>query len=271
MATYAIGDVQGCLGSLRRLIDQIEFSPHTDRLWFVGDLVNRGPDSAGVLRYVKGLGPSAQTVLGNHDLYLLAAAENIVTLRPKDTIRDVLGSEDRAALIEWLRFQPLHVHEGAFFMVHAGLLPQWTLEEAIELAREVESALAGRDYQTFLHHLFHGSASHWDPLLKGPERLVAITRVFTRLRTCTAQGLMSPFSGPPDEAPHGYVPWFQLPHRRSNDTTVIAGHWAALGLRLEPDVWAIDSGCIWGKRLTAVRLEDRAVFQVDCAGRPCHD
>jgi len=265
MATYAIGDVQGCFGSLRRLLDQIKFSAQTDRLWFVGDLVNRGPDSAGVLRYVKGLGPTAQTVLGNHDLYLLAAAETVVTLRPKDTIHDVLEADDRPELIDWLRHQPLHFREGAYFMVHAGLLPQWTLEEAIELAVEVEAALRGRDYKTFLHHLFHGSASHWDSSLRGPERLVAITRVFTRLRTCTAQGLMSPFAGPPDQAPHGYVPWFQLPHRRPDGAIIIAGHWAALGLHLEPTVWAIDSGCVWGKQLTAVRLEDRRVFQVDNA------
>ena len=151
-------------------------------------------------------------------------------------------------------------------MVHAGLLPQWTLEEATVLAGEVEAALRGQEYRTFLHHLFHGSASHWDSSLTGMELLVAITRVCTRLRTCTAQGLMSPFTGPPDQAPHGYVPWFTLPHRRPNGTTIIAGHWAALGLALSPNVWAIDSGCVWGKQLTAVRLEDRAVFQVEYAG-----
>jgi bis(5'-nucleosyl)-tetraphosphatase (symmetrical) len=266
MATYAIGDVQGCFASLQSLLAKVAFNPETDALWFVGDLVNRGPDSAGVLRFVKKLGPSARTVLGNHDLYLLAAAEELVTLRPKDTIRDVLESQDRAELMEWLRNQPIHYQEGAFFLVHAGLLPQWTLEEAIERAGEVEAALRGRNYRTFLRHLFHGSASHWDSSLTGMERLVAITRVLTRLRTCTAQGLMSPFAGPPDQAPQGYVPWFTLPHRRRNGTTIIAGHWAALGLRFGPDVWTIDSGCVWGKQLTAVRLEDRAVFQVDYAG-----
>lgn len=156
-------------------------------------------------------------------------------------------------------------------MVHAGLLPQWTLDEAAGLAREVETALAGPDYRTFLHHLFHGSVSHWDSSLNGPQRLVAITRVLTRLRTCTAQGMMSPFSGPPDQAPHGYHPWFELPHSRPNDTIIIGGHWAALGLHLEPHVWAIDSGCVWGKQLTAVRLDDRAVFQVDCADRVRRD
>ncbi len=265
MATYAIGDVQGCSDALRRLIDRIAFDPRTDRLWFVGDLVNRGPDSAGVLRYVKALGASARIVLGNHDLYLLAAAEQVVGLRSKDKVHDVLDAPDRAELTAWLRQQPIHVRDGSFFMVHAGLLPQWTLEDADALAGEVETALHGDDYRTFLHHLFHGSASHWDASMTGMERLVAITRVFTRLRTCTTQGMMSPFAGPPDQAPHGYVPWFQLPHHRSHGSTVVVGHWAALGLHLGTDVWAIDSGCVWGKQLTAVRLEDRTVFQVDYA------
>jgi bis(5'-nucleosyl)-tetraphosphatase (symmetrical) len=139
------------------------------------------------------------------------------------------------------------------------------------LAREVETSLCGREYKVFLQHLFHGSASHWDPSLQGPARLVAITRVLTRLRTCTTHGMMSPFSGPPDQAPHGYVPWFRLPHRRPHGTTIVAGHWAALGLHLTTDFWGIDSGCVWGKQLTAVRLEDRAVFQVDCADRVRRD
>lgn len=265
MAIYAIGDVQGCFTTLRHLIDRIRFNPGTDRLWFAGDLVNRGPQSLAVLRYVKGLGAAAKIVLGNHDLFLLAAAYGLISLRPKDTIHDVLQAQDRQELVEWLRRQPLHVQEGPFLMVHAGLLPQWTIEEAAALAREVAAALAGPEHNDFLHHLFHGSASHWNATLQGPARLVAITRVLTRLRTCTAEGMMSPFSGPPDQAPHGYRPWFQLPHRRRTGTTVIGGHWAALGLHLGQDVWAIDSGCVWGKQLTAVRLEDRAVFQVDYA------
>ena len=265
MATYAIGDVQGCLGSLQRLVSHIHFNPQIDHLWFVGDLVNRGPHSLGVLRYVKGLGRAARTVLGNHDLFLLAAARQLVSLRPKDTIGDVLEAEDQEGLIDWLRHQPLHVREGPFFMVHAGLLPQWTVDEAAVLAREVEIALASPDHRQFLHRLFHGSVSHWDSTLNGLERLVAITRVLTRLRTCTAQGMMSPFSGPPDQAPHGYHPWFQLPHNRGSDPIVIGGHWAALGLHFGERVWMIDSGCVWGRQLTAVRLEDRAVFQVDHA------
>jgi len=265
MATYAIGDVQGCFGSLQRLIERINFNPQTDRLWFVGDLVNRGPRSLDVLRYVKGLGDAARTVLGNHELFLLAAAEQVVPLRPKDTIRDVLEAEDREGLIDWIRHQPLHHREGSFFMVHAGLLPQWTIEEAARLAGEVEAVLGGPDYRAFLKALVHEPMQRWNQSLKGWERLVSIARVFTRLRTCTPTGEMSNFSGPPEEAPNGYSPWFHIPDRRSADATIISGHWAALGLKLEPNHMALDSGCVWGRQLTAIRLEDRTVFQVDHA------
>lgn len=267
MATYAVGDIQGCFKSLRRLLDRVSFDPQTDRLWLVGDLVNRGPDSLATLRFIRSLGTSVFPVLGNHDLYLLAAAENIVTLRPKDTIQDVLAANDRSELTSWLRRQPLHQREGQFFMVHAGLLPQWSIDDAATLAREVETALAGPDYTTFLRELFQGATPQWDPALKGTERLVSIARVLTRLRTTTRDGETSSFSGPPEEAPAGFLPWFRIPTRRSSDATVITGHWAALGLHIEPNVLAIDSGCVWGRQLTAVRLEDRMVYQVEYADR----
>lgn len=267
MATYAIGDIQGCFNSLRQLLNRISFNPKIDTLWLVGDLVNRGPDSLATLRFVKDLGTSVRPVLGNHDLFLLAAAEGIVALRPKDTIHDILAAEDRADLIDWLRRQPLHQREGLFFMVHAGLLPQWTIEEAAGLAQEVEMVLSGPGYRTFLQQLFHGPTAQWSPSLKGAERLVSIARVFTKLRTCTPTGEISNFSGPPEEAPAGFTPWFRIPDRRSRGVTIITGHWAALGLHMEPDILAIDSGCVWGRRLTAVRLEDRTVHQVDYADR----
>lgn len=265
MATYAIGDIQGCARSLERLLEQIRFSPSTDRLWCVGDLVNRGPDSLRVLRSLKQLGSSAQVVLGNHDLFLLAAAEGIAALRPKDTIQDILAADDRTELLEWLRRQPLHYHEGSYFMVHAGLLPQWSIDEAAALAREVEAVLAGPDSGIFLQALFHGPVSPWSPSLTGHERLTAITRALTRLRTCTPQGVLSGFSGAPNDAPHGHLPWFRIPGRRNGDHTILFGHWAALGLHLESTVLGLDSGCVWGRQLTALRLEDRALFQVDYA------
>jgi bis(5'-nucleosyl)-tetraphosphatase (symmetrical) len=219
------------------------------------------------LRFVKSLGASVFPVLGNHDLFLLAASEGIVSLRPKDTIADILAADDRSELTHWLRRQPLQRREGEFFMVHAGLLPQWTVDDAMKLAQEVEAVLSGPDYRTFLHELFHGSAPQWNPALGGMERLTSLARVFTRLRTVTPGGEMSSFSGPPDDAPEGFLPWFRVSGRRSSDATVITGHWAALGLHLESNVLAIDSGCVWGRQLTAVRLEDRTVHQVDYADR----
>lgn len=265
MSTYAIGDIQGCFKSLRLLLDRISFNPRNDRLWLVGDLVNRGPESLATLRFIKELGAAVTVVLGNHDLFLLAAADGIVALRPKDTIRDVLAADDRAELVDWLRRQPLHYRDGTFLMVHAGLLPQWSIDDAVGFAREVETVLAGPHYRTFLQDLFHGPAPQWNPSLNGTERLVSLARVFTRLRTCTASGEMSSFSGPPEDAPKGFVPWFRIPERRNADATIITGHWAALGLQLDPTHLAIDSGCVWGRQLTAVRLEDRKVFQVDNA------
>jgi bis(5'-nucleosyl)-tetraphosphatase (symmetrical) len=263
MATYAIGDVQGCWTQLAQLIERLHFKPDSDRLWFVGDLVNRGPDSLAVLRFVRELGDSARVVLGNHDLFLLAVSEGIVPLRPKDTIRDVLEADDRQGLLAWLRRRPLHHREHSYLMVHAGLLPQWTAEDAAQLAEEVETVLSGDSYRIFLEALFHEAVTTWSATLQGPARLAAIARVLTRLRICTPSGETSSFSGPPDEAPAGFLPWFRIPDRRNKDTTIITGHWAALGLCLEPNLLAIDTGCVWGRQLTAVRLEDRAVFQVD--------
>jgi bis(5'-nucleosyl)-tetraphosphatase (symmetrical) len=262
MATYAIGDVQGCYEPLQRLVDLIQFDPRADRLWFVGDLVNRGPESLSVLRYLKQIKPALQVVLGNHDLFLLAVAEGIVPPRSKDTIQDVLRAPDRNELLVWLRQQPLHHHENGFFMVHAGLLPQWTIPDTVQLARDVWAALSGPDYRALLQAIFQNPTLTWRPSLTGMDRLASIARVLTRLRTCTPIGEMSSFSGTPENAPSGFAPWFRIPGRRNADTTIITGHWAALGLHIEQNLLAIDSGCVWGRQLTAVRLEDRAVFQV---------
>lgn len=267
MAIYAIGDIQGCLAPFKRLLDQIAFDPRIDQLWLVGDLVNRGPDSLALLRFVRSLGDTVRIVLGNHDLFLLAAAEGIATVRHKDTIHDVLEANDRNELMAWLRRQPLHYREGSFLMIHAGLLPQWTIDESADFAREVEATLAGPDYRAFLHSLFLGPTPQWDSSLTGSERLVSITRVLTKLRTCTLTGEMSGFSGTPEQVPAGYLPWFRIPNRKNVDATVICGHWAALGVCIEPNLLAIDSGCVWGRQLTAIRLEDRTVFQVDCSTR----
>jgi bis(5'-nucleosyl)-tetraphosphatase (symmetrical) len=265
MATYAIGDVQGCFSSLERLLEQIAFDPACDRLWFVGDLVNRGPESVRVLRFVKNLKHAATTVLGNHDLFLIAAATGVVSLRPKDTIGDVLAAADRDELIDWLRRQNLLYRSGPFTLVHAGLLPQWTVEEAALLAKEVEAILGSRDFHVLLRRLYHAPGPQWAAGLDGMNRLAAIATVLTRLRTCSPTGLMeSDYSGPPAQAPVGFLPWYDIPGRRSESTTIVCGHWAALGLHLTDNILALDSGCVWGRRLTALRLEDRAVFQTVC-------
>ncbi|MCX5721563.1 MAG: symmetrical bis(5'-nucleosyl)-tetraphosphatase [Nitrospirae bacterium] len=270
MATYAIGDVQGCFTSLQQLLSHIRFEPTRDRLWFVGDLVNRGPDSLGVLRYVKELGPAAVTVLGNHDLFLLAAASGIAAPRAMDTIQPILAAPDRDELLAWLRCQPLLYREGPFTMVHAGLLPQWTIEQAEGLAREVETVLAGPDYQEVLRASVASPSVQWSDDLTGLPRLASLAHVFTRLRTCTVDGMMSTsYNGPPDHAPSGFLPWLHIPTRRSSEATIVCGHWAALGLYLSDNVLALDSGCVWGRELTAVRLENRQVFQVPCNSEDC--
>jgi len=271
MATYAIGDVQGCYGALRRLIDAITLDPARDRLWFVGDLVNRGPASVQVLRFVKGLGPTAVTVLGNHDLHLLTIAEGIRVPRPQDTVQDVLRAPDRHDLLAWLRNRPLLYREGEFVLVHAGLLPGWTVPKAISLAGEVEATLRGAEAGAFLRYFFHHAPGHWSESLTGLARLAVIASVLTRLRVCSDTGEMAlSFKGPPEDCPKGYRPWFEVPGRRSAEATIICGHWAALGLRMQPNLLALDAGCAWGRQLAAVRLEDRHVFQVACT-RGCRD
>ncbi len=262
MATYAIGDIQGCYEPLRRLLDQIGFDEAADRLWFVGDLVNRGPDSLSVLRFVKGLGASAVAVLGNHDLHLICRAEGIAPPKRLDTLDDVLSAGDRDELIGWLRRLPLMHCEGGYVLSHAGLLPQWTTRRAAELAREVDSRMRAADYGDFLQYQASCQASTWSDDLSGFARWGCIVSVFTRLRCCTADGDMAlSFSGSPADAPAGFDPWFALP-RKSADETILYGHWSALGLHLEKNTVCLDSGCVWGGPLTALRLEDRKIFQV---------
>jgi bis(5'-nucleosyl)-tetraphosphatase (symmetrical) len=266
MATYAIGDIQGCYSPLRRLLDQIQFDPTHDTAWFVGDLVNRGPESRAVLRFIKGLGSQAITVLGNHDLYLLGVAEGIVPKRAKDTFDDVLLAFDREELLTWLRHQPL-LHDAApFLLVHAGLLPEWTVSIAAALAREAESILRSDQYRAFLRTLYEPHLpSRWAEDLIAPIRLAVATVAFTRLRVCSQEGRMElSYSGPLESVPKGLVPWWAMPDRKIADRTVICGHWAALGFHVRPGLLAVDAGCVWGRQLVAVRLEDRQSFRVDC-------
>lgn len=269
MATYAIGDVQGCFTELERLLDDIRFDAARDRLWFVGDLVNRGPRSVDVLRFVKSLGDAAVTVLGNHDIHLFAHVEGYGKLRADDSFDDVLAAPDRDALIEWLRARPMLHVEGGYVMVHAGLLPAWSIEQATDLAAEVEDAFRAPDYRTFLSGLYGSRPDRWDDGLRGVDRLRVVVNAMTRMRFVNAAGVMDfRAKGGVEKAPRGYVPWFDAPGRASASVPIVCGHWSALGLLVRPDLLALDSGCVWGGRLTAVRLEDRRVFQVPCAAAP---
>ena len=267
MALYAIGDLQGCLDPLRRLLDKLAFDPARDRLWFVGDLVNRGPDSLGCLRFVKALGEGAVTVLGNHALHLLCVAHGIEKSRHRDTLDAVLAAPDAAELLEWLRLRPLMHVEGAFAMVHAGLVPEWTVPRARELAAEVEAVLQGALWRGFLQKLYGNQPDRWREDLEGADRLRAIVNAMTRLRVCAKDGRMDlAYKGEPGEDAGERVPWFAMPHRQSRSHTIVCGHWSALGLRVEGGVISIDSGCVWGRALTAVRLADRHLIQVRCPG-----
>ena len=267
MATYAIGDIQGCYDSLQALLARCAFDPATDRLWLVGDLVNRGPQSLTTLRFIRSLGDAAVTVLGNHDLYLLMVAEGGAKFRGKDdTLQEILDAPDCDELLDWLRHQPLCYTEDEYCMVHAGLLPQWTAARARELSCEVESALQGPNFREFILNLWGSEPAGWSDDLAGWPRLRVIVNAMTRMRFCTLDGIMEfKVKGKLSNAPAGHLPWFDLPDRQSRDAVLVTGHWSALGLKVEPNFLALDSGCLWGGHLTALRLEDRAVFQVPCS------
>jgi bis(5'-nucleosyl)-tetraphosphatase (symmetrical) len=269
LATYAVGDIQGCGTEFRQLLELIRFDPMTDKLWLVGDLVNRGPDSLGVLRRVKSLGDAAIAVLGNHDLHLLAVAAGVAELHRSDTLNDILHAPDRDELLVWLRAQRLLHVEGDWMLVHAGLLPQWSVAQAQALAHEVEAALRGKHCHEFLTRMYGNQPDHWDDNLTGYTRLRVITNAFTRMRICTVQGGMEfKFKGEVQDIPSGYLPWFEVPGRASAGASVVCGHWSALGLKVTPNVITLDTGCLWGGPLSAIRLEDRKLFQVPCSTAP---
>jgi bis(5'-nucleosyl)-tetraphosphatase (symmetrical) len=260
MATYAIGDVQGCFDELQALLSQVGCGK-SDRLWFVGDLVNRGPKSLEVLRFVRALGERAVVVLGNHDLHLVAQFESLERTRKGDTFGDVLGAPEARELVDWLRQRPMMHVEGSYAMVHAGLLPQWSIAKAASLGREVQLALASPAYRDFLRHMYGSRPQAWDDALTGWDRLRVIVNAMTRMRFCTRDGKME-FEAKGAAPPAGYLPWFET--RPAERETIVCGHWSQLGLKMGERLAAIDSGCVWGGSLTALRLEDRALYQVAC-------
>ena len=272
MATYAVGDLQGCLDPLRDLLEYIDFSPESDRLWLVGDLVNRGPQSLAALRFVRDLGDAAITVLGNHDLHLVMQSEGYGKSNTEDTLGDILAAPDRDELIAWVRAQPLchsatHGDE-TWLMVHAGLLPMWSVEQALALAGEVSAALQADNYRDFLAHMWGSEPVAWRDDLAGWDRLRVLVNAMTRMRYIHPNGDMEfrakGNKAPVGQGPAGCVPWFELPGRASADALVICGHWSGLGFQNRRNLLAVDTGALWGGTLTAVRLDDRRVFRRAC-------
>ncbi|MBZ2207723.1 symmetrical bis(5'-nucleosyl)-tetraphosphatase [Massilia soli] len=271
MKTYAIGDLQGCAHEAQLLLDQIHADAQGDAgILFVGDLINRGPDSLGALRQVRALqlagGGRVEALLGNHDLHLLAVAAGAQSLARSDTLDAILAAPDREELIGWLRQRPLALRSGRCLLVHAGVLPQWSADQVMALAAEVQAALRGDGWREFLAQMYGNEPDRWDESLTGIARLRCIVNALTRMRLCTPDGVMDFQQKESAGAPpgSGLMPWFDLEQRMTKDVTVVFGHWSALGLLMRDDVIGLDSGCVWGGKLTAVCLDDRRLLQVDC-------
>lgn len=269
MSTYAIGDVQGCFESLQCLLEKIQFNPQQDRLWFVGDLINRGPDSLATLRFLYSLRDSIEFVLGNHDLHFLAVAHGLRKRNQSDTLNELLSAPDKQQLIDWLmQGKLIHTDEAlGFTMVHAGIPPQWSLHEAQTHAREVEAFLQSRYSGELLTNMYGNLPNRWKNKLIGLDRLRLITNYFTRMRFCTDEGELELESKDNiSTAPQGYAPWFLHENRKTRDDNIVFGHWAALEGRVNaPNIFALDTGCVWGGELTALRLDDKVRFSCSCA------
>ena len=271
MATYAIGDVQGCYDALRRLLDRVAFDPAVDQIWFTGDIVNRGPQSLAALRFVRELGSAATTVLGNHDLHLLAVYHGAEQLKSDDTLRPILEASDACELMAWLCHRPL-LHEDptlpGYVLIHAGLAPQWDPATARAAAREVETLLRGGNRQGYFDHLYGDQPERWDEELTGWERLRFITNALTRLRFCHRDGRLAlDYKGTIGDAPDDILAWFRVPDRPWWDKRIVFGHWSQLGYYHDDRVLGLDTGCLWGGSLTAVQLGDETehrCYQVDC-------
>jgi len=277
MAVYAIGDVQGCFDELLKLLDAIEFNPKKDQVWLAGDLVNRGPMSAEVLRFAKDLGPErVKVVLGNHDLHLLATAAGVNKHQHRmDTMESVLEADDSEELLTWLRHQPLFHHDAdlGFSMVHAGLPPQWSIKKSLKRAAEVEAVLQSDNWRDFFKHMYGNEPDTWSKDLTGWKRLRYITNCFTRLRYCHLDGRLAlDFKGAPKNKLKDELPWFAMPGRKTEGDRIVFGHWSTLGTGQYGNVFSTDSGAVWGDHLTAVRIDKKKykwfVIEADPAGLP---
>ena len=265
MANYAIGDIQGCFHAFMALLARLQFNAKHDKLWLVGDLINRGSGSLEVFRWCYQHQAILKIVLGNHDLHALAVAHGLKTAHRGDTLQAIIEAPDAPELLSWLRHQPLMQADKGYAMVHAGLLPQWTIEEALSLAYEVEQALQADSYLDFLTNMYGNVPNAWRDDLTDMDRLRVITNAMTRMRICTTSGEMEfTFKGELQDVPIGYMPWFDVPARQSGDGSVICGHWSALGLQQRANIFALDTGCLWGGQLTAFCLETKQITQVNC-------
>ena len=262
---WMIGDVQGCSQPLDALLAHplIANDPNA-QFWFAGDIINRGPDSLGALRTVMALGERAVSVLGNHDLHLLAVAAGVKKLGKSDTVQDILTAPDSRELIDWLRHCPLAYYEHKHLLVHAGVLAKWDTAKTLALASEVENALQGPDWKQMLHSMYGNEPTHWKDDFRGTKRMRVIINALTRMRMCDSRGHMefSHKGGPANNA--GLMPWFDVPNRTIQGDTVVFGHWSTLGLLIRPDAICLDTGCVWGRQLTAMRLHDQALVQIPC-------
>ncbi len=263
MATYAIGDIQGCYHAFKALLARLNFKPTQDELWLVGDLINRGSGSLEVLRWCYQHQHRIKVVLGNHDLHALAVAHGIKPPHRSDTLASLIEAPDADELLTWLRYQPLLIADSGHAMVHAGLLPQWQLSDALSYSDEVQVALQHKDFKSFLSNMYGNTPIAWHDDLVDYERLRAITNAMTRMRICTAHGeLEFSFKGELKDIPAGYMPWFDVPTRKTKDISIVCGHWSALGLQQRANIYALDTGCLWGGKLTAMCLETKLVTQV---------
>lgn len=264
---YLVGDLQGCGEALDRLLVALAFSPSRDHAYFLGDLVNRGPASLATLRRLQGLGGSATCLLGNHDLHLLAIAHGVRPAKRGDTVNDILEAPDRPALVDWLCRQRMAVHEQGWLMVHAGVVPQWDLDQTLQLAGEVERQLRGPGLNDFLHVMYGDEPARWDPALTGNDRLRFVVNTLTRIRFCSRDGTLDfkTKEGVTASTPD-MMPWFDVPGRRTQGVPIAFGHWSTLGLIDRPDLLSLDTGCVWGGQLTAVCVDggERDVIQIQC-------
>lgn len=257
MSVYWVGDIQGCYAPLGQLLDQVGFSASRDRLYVLGDLVNRGPASLAVLRRLYQMGSSVKCVLGNHDLHLLAISAGARPPGKMDTLNDILEAPDKAVLLHWLRHQAIALYEEEVLMVHAGVLPQWSLSETLALASELEGILQSETSAEFFMHMYGNEPAQWQPHLKGLDRWRCALNAFTRLRFCSPSGAMEfETKEGSAKAPKGYQPWFEVPGRQTAHTTIAFGHWSTLGAVARNDIWALDTGCVWGGCLTALQRND---------------